>query len=244
MMDKQQLEQQIDQFINNEMSPAEQQSFCEKLETDKELKQQVELRMLLIEGELIRAEKKARAAMETPKGLYIRPWLVAACIVFVVMSIGLYMGNSYRYSPQEIYCSYYEVPMIERTRGEGVANEVALYNQQIINAYEQQRYKIIVELYQKKNLSDIIDTFPVSTQLYISVALMEEQKAQEAISLLLSLIDTPYQEETEWLLLCCYMETNDRDNALQLVEKIKNNNGIYREKSTFIEKLLKEKKWF
>lgn len=37
-MDKQQLEQQIDQFINNEMSPAEQQSFCQKLETDKELK--------------------------------------------------------------------------------------------------------------------------------------------------------------------------------------------------------------
>ena len=51
------------------------------------------------------------------------------------------------------------------------------------------------------------------------------------------------KEEAEWLLLCCYMKTNDRNKALQWVEKIKNNNGIYVKKTTFIEQLLKEKKY-
>lgn len=125
-----------------------------------------------------------------------------------------------------------------------MADEVALYNQQIINAYEKQQYKVIAELYQKKNLSDLLDAFPVSTQLYISIAFMEQKKEQEAIPLLLSLTDTQYKEEAEWLLLCCYMKTNDRNKALQWVEKIKNNNGIYVKKTTFIEQLLKEKKWF
>lgn len=73
---------------------------------------------------------------------------------------------------------------------------------------------------------------------------MEQKKEQEAIPLLLSLTDTQYKEEAEWLLLCCYMKTNDRNKALQWVEKIKNNNGIYVKKTTFIEQLLKEKKWF
>ncbi|WP_175629413.1 hypothetical protein [Bacteroides acidifaciens] len=244
-MDKQQLEQQIDQFINNEMSPAERRDFSQKLETDKNLKQQVKLRMLLIEGELIRAEKEARTAMEASKGGYIRPWITTvACVVFVLVGIGLYVGNSYRYTPQEIYAAYYEVPIIERARGEGLADEIALYNQQIINAYEKQQYKVIAELYQKKNLFDMLDTFPVSTQLYISIAFMEQKKEQEAIPLLLSLIDTQYKEEAEWLLLCCYMKTNDRNKALQMVERIKDNNGIYMQKTTFIEQLLKEKKWF
>lgn len=243
-MDKQQLEQQIDQFINNEMSPAERLDFSQKLETDNKLKQQVKLRTLLIEGELIRAEKEARTAMEASKGFHIRPWVAVACVVFVLVGVGLYTSNSYRYSLQEIYDSYYEIPIIERARGEGLADEVALYNQQIINAYEKQQYRVIAELYQKKNLSDLLDAFPVSTQLYISIAFMEQKKEQEAIPLLLSLTDTQYKEEAEWLLLCCYMKTNDRNKALQWVEKIKNNNGIYVKKTTFIEQLLKEKKWF
>lgn len=72
-MDKQQLEQQIDQFINNEMSPAERLDFSQKLETDNKLKQQVKLRMLLIEGELIRAEKKPGQQWKHLKGfIFVR----------------------------------------------------------------------------------------------------------------------------------------------------------------------------
>lgn len=243
-MDKQQLEQQIDQFINNEMSPSEQQEFRRILETDSNLKQQVELRMILIEGELIRAEKKARMAMEAPKHIHIYPRVAAACILFVFISMGLYVGNLYRYSPEEICQTYYEVPVIERARGVGISEEVAEYNQQIITAYEQQQYEVITKLCRKKELFIRMDAFPASTRLYISIAFIEQQETAEATPLLLPLADTPYKEEVEWLLLCCYMKTNDRKQALQVVEKIKENNGLYKEKAMLIEKLLKEKKWF
>ena len=125
-----------------------------------------------------------------------------------------------------------------------MSEKVAEYNQQIITAYEQQQYEIITQLYRKKELSIWEDAFPVSTRLYIGIAFIEQQNIAEAIPLLLPLTDTPYKEEAEWLLLCCYMKTNERNKALQIVEAIKENNGLYKEKAMSIEKLLKEKKWF
>lgn len=245
-MDKQQLEQQIEQFIHNEMTPAEQQAFCQMMEADKNLKQQVQLRMLLMEGELIRAEKKARAAMEmeAPAHASVRPWLAAACILFILAGIGFYIGNSYRYAPSEIYRTCYEAPIIERTRGEGLTGQAAVYNQQIITAYEERQYASIVALYQQENLSALIDNFPASTRLYISIAFVEQQKAPEAIPLLLPLTATPYQDEAEWMLLCCYLQLDKRDKAVKLIEKIKENNGLYTDKALLIEKRLKEKRWF
>lgn len=249
-MDKLQLEQQIDRFINNEMSTTEHQEFRQRLETDKDLKKQVELRMILIEGELIHAEEKARAAMESSgihkhhSGKTIRwSWLAAACVALILVSIG-YVGNSYQYSPQDICRMYYEIPVIERTRGEALPQQASTYNQQIIDYYEQRKYKEIAALYQNKNLSEMIEDFPVHTLLYISIALMEQQQVSEAIPLLQPLVDTPYQEEAEWLLLCCYLKTDNRQQAIQLAEKLKMHNGMYSEKAILIEEKIKEKRWF
>ena len=98
--------------------------------------------------------------------------------------------------------------------------------------------------YREKELSTKIDAFPVSTRLYIGISFIERQETTEAISVLLPLVGTPYKEEAEWLLLCCYMKINDRDKALQVVTEIKEDNGLYKEKAISIEKLLKERKWF
>lgn len=252
-MDKIQLEQQIDRFINNEMSASEHQEFCKRLEADNDLKKQVELRMILIEGELIRAEEKALAAMKASgrsdmgrrhsERTFRWSWLAAACVILLLVGIG-YVGNSYQYSPQNINRMYYEIPIIERTRGGGLPEQIASYNRQIIDYYENGQYKEIVALYQRENLSEEKDNFPVHTLLYISIALIEQQHAQEAIPLLQPLVATPYQEEAEWLLLSCYLETNNRQSAIQLADKIIKRNGMFSEKAILIENSLKEKRWF
>lgn len=244
-MNKQQIEQQIDRFINNEMSLFEQEEFRRMLETDSHLKEQVKLRMILIEGELIRAEQKARLAIEASKhNIHPHSWVAVACILCIFAGIGLYVGSLHRYSPEEIYQTYYEVPIIGRARGEGISEKIAECNQKIITAYEQQQYETVTELYREKELSIKIDAFPVSTRLYIGISFIERQETTEAISVLLPLVGTPYKEEAEWLLLCCYMKINDRDKALQVVTEIKEDNGLYKEKAISIEKLLKERKWF
>ena len=103
-MNKQQIEQQIDRFINNEMSLFEQEEFRRMLETDSHLKEQVKLRMILIEGELIRAEQKARLAIEASKhNIHPHSWVAVACILCIFAGIGLYVGSLHRYSPEEIY---------------------------------------------------------------------------------------------------------------------------------------------
>lgn len=89
-MNKQQIEQQIDRFINNEMSLFEQEEFRRMLETDSHLKEQVKLRMILIEGELIRAEQKARLAIEASKHIHPHSWVAVACILCIFAGIGLF----------------------------------------------------------------------------------------------------------------------------------------------------------
>ncbi len=245
-MDRQEIEQQIDRFIGNEMSPSEQENFCRKMELEPELKEQVKLRLVLVEGELIRAEEKARKAMEANhrQPAPLRPWLVAACLACLLFGIAFYIGNSYQYTTQEIYQSCYVIPPVERARGNGLSGKVASWNQKIISYYEQKSYKEIIELYQQENISQFTKELPASTLLYISIAFLEQKQAATAISLLSPLCTSPYQEEAEWLLLCCYLQINDRTQALQYATKLQQDNGVYAKHAASVERLLKEKKWF
>ena len=49
-MDRTILEQQIDRFVQNEMTPDEREQFVLSMRNDKELKEQVAIRYLLLEG--------------------------------------------------------------------------------------------------------------------------------------------------------------------------------------------------
>lgn len=244
-MDRQEIEQQIDRFIGNEMSPSEQEDFCRKTELEPELKEQVKLRMILVEGELIRAEEKARKAMEANHThSALRPWLIAACLAGLLFGLTFYIGNSYQYTTQEIYQSCYVIPPVERARGNGLSEETASCNQKIISNYEQENYKEIVELYQQENISQFTKELPASTLLYISIAFVEQKQAPTAIPLLLPLCTSAYKEEAEWLLLCCYLQINDRAQALQYATKLQQDNSTYARRAASVERLLKEKKWF
>lgn len=244
-MEKQQVEQLIDRFIRNEMTPTERQEFCKMLEENKELKTQTELRMLLVEGTLIQAERKALEVMKGSrrKRLYLR--ITAACIIILLLGVGGIFSHSYRYSSQEIFELYYADPIVERARGENVSESVASYNRDILQFYEQKKYNKVVELYHAAQQSvPVTEQLPASTLLCISVSFIEERKGEEILPILLGLSETPYREEAEWLLLCYYLWEGNREAALQLSEKLKGEQNRYAEKAAEINERLKERRWF
>ena len=53
-MDRTISEQQIDRFVQNEMTPDEREQFVLSMRNDKELKEQVAIRYLLLEGTLMK----------------------------------------------------------------------------------------------------------------------------------------------------------------------------------------------
>lgn len=200
--------EQIDRFIANEMEPAERREFCAEIEADRELKDEVTLRALLIEAATLEAEKEALQAIKRQSArtnsIPLKTWsslLVAAAMISALFLI----GNGYRYTPAEVFTQYYEAPLIESSRGAGEP----------------------------------------ARQLQEVIACLEQHNGEKAIMLLdADILHSAYSEEAEWLLLCAYLQTGDREKAEATAQSIRQKKGIFTPKAEEVLKQLKEKRWF
>lgn len=122
---------QIDRFICNEMSPEERAAFCQQLQVDEELQKQVKLRGLLAEAVTKDMEKEAFRAIKAGCGKEMRREhnkrhliIMRNCAAIAAVLLGLlfFVGNSHRYSPQDLFRTHYVEPVIEPSRG---GNEIA-----------------------------------------------------------------------------------------------------------------------
>lgn len=247
-MDKELRDRQVDRFILNEMEPEERAAFCRQLEEEPRLREEVSLRMMLVEAEVMAAERKAREAMEgTPalaKANRHSLGIGIACVVAILIA-AVFFGASPRYTPQEVYEAHYSIPPIERARGgNGLTGTSQLFNEKIILLYDRFAYREIANAYKENQGERWIGELPVSTLLYIGVSLLEQGDATMAISLLSSCEGSDYQEEIQWVLLGGYLQEGQKAKALQIAREIGEEKGLYAVQAGRIEKDLKEKKWF
>lgn len=247
MMDKIQIEELIDRFIQNEMTASEREKFSLLLEEDEKLREQVAIRYSLSEGMLQAAEQKARQALERPVRQNRYKIVQWAAIAFVILTVGggAWFGNSPAYSSQDVYLHYFTIPVIERARGgNGLKEEVAIVNDQIISWYEAENYTNIVELFGKTDSRMMLNDLPDYALLYIGISLLEQNNANEALSVFSQINSPEYQEEVDWLLLCCYLNGNERQKAIEQAIKIETNGGEYAHAANLIRDDLKKKEWF
>lgn len=141
---------QIDRFVCNEMSPEERAAFCLQLQADEELQRQVKLRGLLAEAVTQEMEKEAFRAM---KAGYSKRHLIiirnCAAVAAVLLGLLFFIGNSHRYSPQELFRVHYVEPVIEPSRG---GNEVASALRDASCCLEQGRTQEAIALITPKTL--------------------------------------------------------------------------------------------
>lgn len=246
-MDRTMLEQQIDRFVQNEMTPDEREQFVLSMRNNKELKEQVAIRHLLSEGILISNEEKVWTALtntvRTGHQKSIR-WVAAACVILLI-GVGGWLGNQPLHSSQELYLTYHSIPVLERARsGNNLTEENAIINAQLTEWYEQGKYKEIVDWFYRNRQENIIGILPDHTSLFIAVSLLEQGKPEDATSILSCTKNMDYQEETKWLLLCCYLKTNQRKEAEELADKIQTEGGTFASVAARIKTDLKKKKWF
>lgn len=162
-MDRTISEQQIDRFVQNEMTPDEREQFVLSMRNDKELKEQVAIRYLLLEGTLMKNEEKARMALTNTVHADSRKrirWVAAACIILLLGTVG-WFGNQPLHNPQELYPIYHSIPVIERARGgHDLAEKYAVVNARLAEWYEQGKYKDIVDWYNRYRQEKTIDALP------------------------------------------------------------------------------------
>lgn len=81
--------------------------------------------------------------------------------------------------------------------------------------------------------------------LHIANTHLLHNQAQEAIALLTpEVLHSEYGEEAEWILLCAYLQANERTKARNAARNIRQQGGIYAEKAADILKALDERNWF
>ena len=91
---------EIDRFLNYEMTPEEESDFIARMEKDEVLREQVFLRQLVVEAERKKAEARILYQKKPErKKLSVRVQVrwIAACLC-VLMVLGYFYGRMYRFS--------------------------------------------------------------------------------------------------------------------------------------------------
>lgn len=112
---------EIDRFLNYEMTPEEESDFIARMEKDEVLRKQVFLRQLVVEAERKKAEARILyQKKQERKKLSVRVQVrwIAACLC-VLMVLGYFYGRMYRFSTQDVLHEVYNPPVWETLRSEG-----------------------------------------------------------------------------------------------------------------------------
>lgn len=237
---------QIEAYLDGEMTAQEKQRFESELDKDKELNSELELRrqvnQAISESDVLdlRAtlrnihHSKPDAISQHRKGkLFGIQWQYAAAAIFgllLVSSLTIYLLNVNRaFSSQELYSMYYQpddAVMVMRS-GETDSDNLLV---EALTKYEQQDYEGALQLF-KKDQSNLLVHF------YSGLAYMEIDKFEEAIHSFQVIIDNNdnlFIEQAKWYQALSYLKIDEKDKAKLLFQDVTKYNSIYKDKAQHI----------
>jgi tetratricopeptide (TPR) repeat protein len=227
----------IERYNAGEMSDAEKQWFRKELDGNKKLLNEVNLRKLTDEvlknqdvislrNKLSEIEKRRESNVpvrKSRKPVYLKYAAVIAGLV-LIGSIIVFSGKNL--SSEEImnrYYNAYEPPSALRSSQIETNADFTL----ALEFYNTQDYEKAAILFNK-----VLESNPRDMQsvLLNGVANFEDQKYPEAKQSFVKVINDNnnlYIETAKWYLALCYVKTNEREKAIQQLEIIKKEGGIY-----------------
>ncbi|MEI6062127.1 MAG: tetratricopeptide repeat protein [Bacteroidota bacterium] len=238
----------IEEFLANEMAPAEQVAFIKEIKSNPDLAEEMKLSQnieaaISREGE-IDLRKKLVRAIETGRGVKSEVkvvrintrkwWYAAASMVAVFACAGvLYFQVNHSLSNDSLFSQYYNSEnVVDLTRGD----------QNIVEAvikFQQKDFKTAAELF--KNILDK-DNSNIAVWFYYGISNIETNNSNAAINAFNTIIkqnDNLYIEHAEWYLGLCYLKDNQKDKAIDQFLIVANNpdNYHHQEAKNILEKL-------
>lgn len=227
----------IERYNAGEMDEAEKLWFRKELEGNAKLREEVILRKntdkvlgniesIQLRNKLSEIEKRRASNIPVKNQGKSAPWKYAAVIAGLVLigSVGLLTTRSM--TKEDIIDKFYQ-PY------EGVSpsrSQQAFVNQDYSRALEY--YNIgdfrNAALYFGKVLSN--DPKYMESAMYSGVSKYEENNYPEAVQKFKLVVDDGknlYIEDAQWYLALCYIQTNDKELALNQLDLIKNSESIY-----------------
>lgn len=242
-----QIQDEIDRFLNYEMTPEEEAEFMNRMEKDASLKEKVFLRQLIVEAQRKKAETEllSQTGRKPRKSVIPVPyrWAVA-CLCLLLAGLSFY-GRMYRFTTQEIMETCYTPPVWESSRSEGFSTpEAARINRCIEQWYMAGERDSLFACYQQLSAENNLSSVTEKSRMFLGIAFLQRGNLELAYSLARELQNGQEEEAGDWLLLGCLLHEGKRKEALELSSRISKQKGLYREEAQKIYENLKQRKWF
>ncbi len=214
----------IEQFIANEMAPAEQLAFAKELKTNSDLAEEFRLSQTIDAAirrdDIIELRKKLLAAINAGKTVNpevkvvkmqtSRKWWYAAASLLALCAISatLFWQTSRNTSPDKLFSEYYNSEnIIDQTRGdENIVEAVMKFQQKDFRAASV-LFKRILEK----------DNNNMAVWFYYGISNIETtnyDNSIKAFDVIIKQNDNLYIEHAQWFLGLCYLKNNQKDKAV------------------------------
>jgi tetratricopeptide (TPR) repeat protein len=239
----------IERYNAGEMSDTDKHWFLKELDDNKKLRNEVNLRkhtddvlknqnIMSLRNKLSEIEKRREANVpvrHSKKPAYVKYAAVVAGLV-LIGSITMFSGKNL--SGDEIIKHYYkafEPPTTQRS-GQSESNSDFSLALEFYNTHDYDRAATLFNKVLESNPRDM------QSELLNGVTNFEGKKYPEAKQSFTKVINDDnnlYIETAKWYLALCYIKTYEKEKAIQQLDMIKNEGGIYRNDAKKILRKLK-----
>jgi TolA-binding protein len=231
------------------MSDAEKQWFLKELDGNEKLLDEVNLRkrtdevlknqnIILLRNKLSKIEKRREANIPVKNSKTPAHLKYAAVIAGLVLIGSITLSPGKNLSSDEIINRYYKAYEPPTTQRSGQLSTVDDFTQ-ALEFYKTHDYKNAAIYFSKVVASEPKDMY---STLLNGIANFENNKYPEAKRSFGNVIDDNnnlYIDQAQWYLALCYVKTDEREKAIQQLEIIKDEGGIYRNDAKKIIRKLK-----
>jgi tetratricopeptide (TPR) repeat protein len=240
----------IERYNAGEMSEDEVKWFRNELDGNEKLREEVNLRrrtdeilknqdIISLRTKLAAIEKAREKTIPAEKSRKSPAYLKYAAVLAILVAIGaIAVFSGKNLSSDEIFNKYYTeyAPPTAHRTGTSVTNADFTLALEFYNTHD---YEKAASLFSK-----VLKTNPRDMQsvLLKGISNFEFQQYPEAKQSFVDVIsdnNNLFIETAKWYLALCYIKTNEREKAIQHLEAIKNEDGIYKNEAWKIIKKLK-----
>jgi tetratricopeptide (TPR) repeat protein len=229
----------IERYNSGEMSDTEKQWFLKELEGNEKLRNEVELRKRTDEilkkpevislrsklSEIERQRNEIKNPLKDPKrSAYIK---YAAVIAGLVLIGSLVLLPGKKLGTDDVVRQYYKAyqPPTNQRSAQSAADADFTLALEFYNTHDYNKAAIL--------FSKVLENQPndMQTVLLIGVSNYEEKKYPEAKQSFGKVIDDNnnlYVDQARWYLALCYLNTGEKDKAIQLFDEISKESGVYK----------------
>lgn len=238
----------IEKFLDGELSDEELALFKAELVADEELIRQVDLHIqvdkAIMEKDVIQFKDQLSEIHQSlfskdQKGRKVKlfkSWYLAAASILILALIGsmyFILFRSHSYTNEELYNKYYDPyeVVINVRSGNIQINERFV---EALQKYQKHDYTGALAIFETISKNDSSN---VACNFYSGVSFMETSRYLKAIKSFNSVIwqnDNLFIEQTEWYLGLCYLKTNKMNQAKFQFDKIANSTSFYKDKAKSI----------